>query len=117
MGCGVKNARSWKRCLAEGPPPPRIASFLLGMVQQARELVTPAISLASALPPQLPKLSPKGDRAQEPHCLGSHGKLRAVRQVKFTECSHKYLESKNQGLLSRVIPVGKKPEVEQKVIK
>lgn len=102
----------------QSPPlPPRIASFLLGMGQQARELVTPAVSLASALPPQLPKLSPKGDRAQEPHCLGSHGKLRAVRQVKLTECSHKYLESKNQGLLSRVIPVGKKPEVEQKVIK
>ena len=75
----------------------------------------PSTLLPGLLPFLLPHLLQAQPQTKQslkgPHCLGSHGKLRVARQVKVTECSHKYLEKRNQGLLSRVIPSGKKARI------
>lgn len=67
----------------------------------------PWVGLASAF--ALPKPSPEQSRAprRSSHWPGSHGTLRAARQVRFTECSHRYLENENQGPLSTIILNGK----------
>ena len=95
---------------------PSTTSFPLGMGQRVRGWGSLPDSPPWAV---CPSLCPCPSQAQpwarqiprEPRCPGSHGKLRVARQVKFTECSHTYLENKNQGLLSRVIPSGKKARI------
>lgn len=111
---GSKTQRCWKRFLAKATP---INNFLPpGEGQRVRGWGSLPDSLPWAV---CPSLCPCPSQSQpwarqiptEPFCPSSHGKLRVARQVKFTECSHKYLENKNQGLLSRVIPSGKKARI------